>query len=209
MMYRIKIPAEILVEFEADNDEAALAEGRRIQAEVNEYDNPLAKDILRDDDGNPTHEARVWPTMDEVEIDERWHEDIELRPIRVTLDHEVAFDGFTYGELWNGFECPYFTKEVADQILEYFKTTGQPNCRYNAEADVYVFYHEDGCEDEPDYFGITSKNGMYAIGAWGWAWVEVDARTEARHHLCTCDTDHASQDCPFHGWDLQTNEEED
>lgn len=76
------------------------------------------------------------------------------------------------GVYWNGFECPFFTKEVADNILESVNNYGDTiSMFYNSEEDVYIYF-EEGQENER--FSATEIEGKkyYAIGAFSWTWME-------------------------------------
>jgi hypothetical protein len=74
---------------------------------------------------------------------------------------EKSYDGYTFGEKWNGFECPYFEKDVADQIMK------DMDGRF--ENDTYKF---EGSEDfEPqDIDTEDGKKKVWAIGAYSWTW---------------------------------------
>lgn len=62
------------------------------------------------------------------------------------------FDGFTRGEDWNGWDCPYFNFEQANKILENYnqlsKITGRSErAVYDVRSDSFIFPGADG-EDE-------------------------------------------------------------
>jgi len=96
----------------------------------------------------------------------------KLKPQKFTLDflfdEGKSIDGMTYGQTWNGWECPYFTPENAEKILSYF-TEGY--LTYNAEKDVY---QHDGYGDgkEIDIFEPVIIDGQkyYSIGGFNWCW---------------------------------------
>ena len=48
---------------------------------------------------------------------------------------------------WNGWECPWFTKEVGDTIVDYYKDY----MHFNAEKDAFVYVSPDDDRDI-DYF---------------------------------------------------------
>lgn len=76
---------------------------------------------------------------------------------------------------WNGWNCPYFTKSSADEIVEYIADPAI--LRYDEDNDVYVYYNES--TDERDYYEpteIIAPDGIrkvYPIGSWFWTWEEV------------------------------------
>ena len=87
------------------------------------------------------------------------------------------YDGFTRGDLWNGWECPIFEKAVAETILKDITSNGY-SWKYNPEEDAFLVQHEDDPNDyEPEIFAaeqVVLDNGdvrnLYAIGAYAWIW---------------------------------------
>lgn len=102
-----------------------------------------------------------------------------MRPAKFkieSLGYEI-FDGFTKGEIWNGWDCPYFTFEQAQKILKNYnllrQIIGRRNLAfYDSIADVFVFPSDD--EDEPETFEAINENGQkyYPVGAFCWIWEE-------------------------------------
>ena len=86
--------------------------------------------------------------------------------------------------LWNGWNCPYFTKEVADKIVDYLDAPAATVLRYDEDNDVYVYKYNLG-EDETDYYEpieIIAPDGIrkvYPIGSWFWTWEVVRPREQA------------------------------
>jgi len=79
-----------------------------------------------------------------------------------------TFAGYSDGRLWNGWECPSFPFESAQQIAaavaEY-----QP-AFYDADADQFTFQSEG---EEAEHFGGVEVEGigkLYPIGAGAWIW---------------------------------------
>ena len=91
-------------------------------------------------------------------------------------DNEKSYEGYTDGRLWNGWECPWFTKEMAEEIMRDLNKDGVET-EYNPETDSYIIKSEDW--DEPDVFDgndVKTEDGiqhLYPIGAWCWIWDEV------------------------------------
>ena len=83
-----------------------------------------------------------------------------------------SFEGYTKGENWNGWDCPYFTFEQAQRVLQTYNQlrsiTGEAQGYYDAGADAFIF----PAEDEPEiYNAITSENEKYyPVGAFCWIW---------------------------------------
>lgn len=83
------------------------------------------------------------------------------------------FEGYTNGELWNGWEKPYFEKRISDKILEVCKKYVDDRSYYDNKKDEYIIYSND---DEPEIFVseiIETSDGrkkVYGIGAGSWTW---------------------------------------
>jgi hypothetical protein len=85
-----------------------------------------------------------------------------------------TFPGFSMDKYWNGFDCPYFTFEQAQNLATVWRETGKSTSYFENE-DVFVFEPVDGSE-ESELFAAELINGkkFYPIGA-GWIWSEVEA----------------------------------
>ena len=104
------------------------------------------------------------------------------RPARFVIDGvDAEFPGFTSGELWNGWACPAFTRQIAEQILIASESNGY-HWRYNPAINAFEVWHEDDPEDyEPQIFNAMAANPedgssveIYAIGTYSWTWTEVE-----------------------------------
>lgn len=100
-----------------------------------------------------------------------------MRKTRFVIDtNEQTYEGYTDGRLWNGWECPWFTKEVADEMMRDLNKEGVET-EYHHKTDSYIIKSEDW--DEPDVFDgrdIITEDGpmhLYPIGAACWIWDEV------------------------------------
>lgn len=85
------------------------------------------------------------------------------------------FEGYTQGETWNGFECPYLTFESAQRLMAVLSAGGQ-TAFYDAASDQFVCAGEDG-EDDPDRYGALQVEGLgklYPVGAFVWTWGRVE-----------------------------------
>lgn len=106
----------------------------------------------------------------------------QLRKARFALGHDnydAAHEGYTFGDLWNGWECPYFTREVGEAIA--LEMQGEEAITYDAERDAFVLTYEPWGNGEPcppEIFRAKRLPGVdvpvYAIGAWGWCWEIVE-----------------------------------
>lgn len=95
-------------------------------------------------------------------------------------DDERVYEGYTDGTLWNGWECPWFTKEVAEQIMKDLRGDGAET-EYNENTDSYSVMLPDSVEDVFDGEYVDTEDGvkhLYPIGAWCWIWDEVQLEDE-------------------------------
>lgn len=98
------------------------------------------------------------------------------RTIFTIGESEQYYEGYTDNRLWNGWECPWFTKEVADRMIDDLNKDGVLST-YNTEADSYTVNFED--LDTTDIFegrDMETVDGtlhLYPIGAWCWVWDEA------------------------------------
>lgn len=108
-----------------------------------------------------------------------------------SLDDDIWYDGYTFGDTWNGWASPLFTFDVAKKVLQHsvaVENERLPNddkCsyRYNKEKDVFTYklaeaYSEPGGwkyeykGQDIEYKG--QKLHVYPIGAWEWCWRTID-----------------------------------
>ncbi len=59
-----------------------------------------------------------------------------LKPCKFTFDDTKAFDGFSHGSTWNGFDNVAVTPQVRDEIVAYFKDEFGDNCEDMQEIPV-------------------------------------------------------------------------
>jgi len=108
---------------------------------------------------------------------------LNLTPTRFWLDSviEPPVDGFTAGARWNGWACPYFTREQADRVVE---LSNAANNSEDADVRIIVTWDEarqayiivDGqYPDEEDVMDAVVVDGVayYCIGGWSWCWMET------------------------------------
>ena len=58
-----------------------------------------------------------------------------MRKTKFNIDNnENIYEGYTYGDTWNGWACPYFTKEVADQMTKDYEEA----MYYEERLDAYI-----------------------------------------------------------------------
>jgi hypothetical protein len=109
-----------------------------------------------------------------------------LTPARVYLDGinpDAPVDAYVCeGEFWNGWACPYFTKEQAYVFAAmwharfYKKTWSRKKLfTFDAANDIYSFFDPENEEIEAvkgaDRLGPDGATiHVYAIGSHGWTW---------------------------------------
>ena len=91
------------------------------------------------------------------------------------------YRGYTTGETWNGWACPYFTFEEAKRIAENQEILNQIvsddekyEGKYIESEDKFSFYEP--YNDEWYDFEAVDINGkkLYPIGTRYWTWSEVE-----------------------------------
>lgn len=92
-------------------------------------------------------------------------------------DEQISFDGIDLGSKWNGWSCPTFTKEVADDIVVTMsKCSNELGCMEfidDANGGYYVCY--EGDEEYERFEAVVIDGNMYyPIGAYSWMWVVVE-----------------------------------
>lgn len=96
--------------------------------------------------------------------------------ISVSLDESASYQAYSCGEVWNGYQCPYFTLEEAKKLSEDPCIRG---LEYEPENDRFVLDEPEYADDpayEPDTFDAVTINvdgqaiKTYAIGAYLWCW---------------------------------------
>jgi hypothetical protein len=87
---------------------------------------------------------------------------------------EDAFDGWSDGSSWNGWEKPCFTRVVAERIL----TASGYRWSYDASADEFIVVTSE--DDEPERFtgeaiqlGDGGSLTAYFVGAGAWVWDKI------------------------------------
>lgn len=96
-----------------------------------------------------------------------------------SIGEDVLLNGFTNGETWNGWDCPYFTFEQAHIVVEAFnasqRTGGEEvKAHYDAELDAFCFFFESSGENDIFSAEEIDGNKYYPIGAGCWIWESAD-----------------------------------
>jgi hypothetical protein len=91
--------------------------------------------------------------------------------------------GYTRGERWNGWQCPYFEKPAAMVVISYLLQDENTVAYFDPDRDAFIVntYCERGARD-PEYDEVFAAEVMdtpdgtktvYPIGAFSWCWDEV------------------------------------
>lgn len=82
----------------------------------------------------------------------------------------TVYSGFTNGNHWNGWACPWFTKEVANLIAtEVNADAPYTTMIYDNANDAFIYTND---TNETDVFKGT--NGLYPIGNGSWIWDDIN-----------------------------------
>jgi hypothetical protein len=90
-----------------------------------------------------------------------------------------TFHGYTLGEEWNGWNCPYFTFEQSNKVLEAHKDAkaydgNKLNAFYDTEKDAFCFELDAGDHIEEFYSVEIEGKKLYPKGSGSWIWEEVE-----------------------------------
>ena len=105
-------------------------------------------------------------------------EELRESEFYLDVDPETTFQGYTTGDRWNGWACPYFEKDVAEKIAEHYTELHRYDnedeywAEYVSAEDAFAFHDDQG--EEPRMFGPVEIDDtkLYPIGAYCWTWAE-------------------------------------
>jgi hypothetical protein len=111
-----------------------------------------------------------------------------MRKARFYLEgFEGTYEGYTFGQRWNGWAVPYFTKEVGQSIMDEMNTDEGNTAVYDEERDMFVVSngYDDTTEEFPgmDIAGDGEILRLYPIGASSWVWDEAEVEPESVREL--------------------------
>lgn len=97
-----------------------------------------------------------------------------LRQSRFTIEAlpGEAFDGYSIGENWNGWACPYFTFEEAIRIADAHEKILNVKITYKDSDDMFILNPIDEVEEYASIL-IAGKK-LYPMGSFSWIWEEVE-----------------------------------
>lgn len=95
---------------------------------------------------------------------------------KFSIDGNEAYEGFTFGQTWNGWACPYFELGTALKIAEMCSLPEEGyTVSYNAVINAFEMVESPEPEDTYNVEAqtINTVDGLktvYALGAFGWVW---------------------------------------
>ncbi|WP_291566906.1 MULTISPECIES: hypothetical protein [unclassified Clostridium] len=91
------------------------------------------------------------------------------------IDNEKPYLGYTNGETWNGWECPYFTKQEADKIISYC-VENEIKAYFDISRDTYYIETSDVLEAYKGHDIVYNNKTLhvYGIGSCVWCWTKVE-----------------------------------
>jgi hypothetical protein len=107
---------------------------------------------------------------------------LPLRPFRVFLDAinpDEPVNAYTRGDRWNGWECPFFTRDQAATFARIWRASIHCSAGYDAATDDWLFYDPENPEQPMRVTGQAEVDAegralhVYCIGGWEWCWVEA------------------------------------
>lgn len=101
-----------------------------------------------------------------------------------------TYEGFTWGNTWNGWERPYFTIDVAHHLIDAMLRDCDVSY-YDAEKDMFVVkFDEEDCGEEfygSDIVYQGKTYHVYDIGNGSWCWDEVILGDENEMNWLQCE----------------------
>jgi len=102
--------------------------------------------------------------------------ELQRKIFLLDAEEDTGFEGFTDGQTWNGWACPYFDFEAAIRVLNASEKNGY-RWHFDEEENVFLIRHVEDADDfEPEQVNavIISFEGVeltvYPVGAYSWAW---------------------------------------
>lgn len=91
-----------------------------------------------------------------------------------SIDGVGEFHGYTFGQTWNGFACPYFELSAALKIAESYPLV----VSYDAIKGVFKldegYLPEDVYEVSAQIINtVDGPKNVYSIGSFGWVWEDA------------------------------------
>lgn len=96
-----------------------------------------------------------------------------LAKFKIVGLEDVQLEGYTFGNTWNGWACPYFTYAQAQEVIRVFNEHNYCESRYQPTSNTFLFKN-----DNNDTFGSVTieldgkVTELFPIGAGCWVWSE-------------------------------------
>ena len=184
--------------------------------DIEEFDydiNSVMFSAFKQEDGNIVYNFLEGEEPENPEppvTEEVHHKDAPLKKRRFEIDGLPSFEGYDYGAFWNGWSCPGFDKETAQEIADIINELMPEEFEiiYEEDKDRFVEidhnYDGDVTEEEPDankqfYEGADhmtedGEKHLYPIGAWEWTWYEASEPEEDEEPISKLDLENPSDD---------------
>lgn len=114
-----------------------------------------------------------------------------LKQATFMVDDGERFKGYEEGYIWNGWYCPWFTKEEGLKIAEWINSYTEDSLTFDETKDAFKYVLQDDSDDIDYYVGanINTEDGvkhLYPIGNKSWTWdkdaeYEVDVEPDASY----------------------------
>ena len=86
------------------------------------------------------------------------------------IEDGPIYEGYTNGNHWNGWACPYFTRQIAEQIAREVNADA-PYCTMHYDKVNDAFIYKANGDDECVY--KANEKGLYPIGNGDWRWDDL------------------------------------
>lgn len=98
---------------------------------------------------------------------------LQIRTFSLEGIEDTVFEGYSTGDMWNGWECPLFSFEVAQQLMTIFNKLGLDNMIY--KPDSFICKNLEDLPESESFEGIMVEDQkLYPIGAYCWCWREAE-----------------------------------
>lgn len=102
----------------------------------------------------------------------------EIKKGMFCIDEDMGiFEGYSSDKIWNGWDCPMFTREMADRICQAFSDNETITLSYHEQSDCFVVnYLIEGMTDRFEGEDFEIDRGikhLYPLGSHEWCWSKV------------------------------------
>lgn len=94
------------------------------------------------------------------------------------IDCDPFYEGYTNEDHWNGWACPWFTYDVAKEIMHEYNAHCDGNYMvYSSREDMFAIVQDNGDIEEFKGEDIQTEDGvlhLYPIGTACWIWDDAE-----------------------------------